>query len=163
MHFNDLTFIVGWIVDVLSRSVDEKLLYDRTLLRPFASTFAIDASELRILFCRMIDYKLYVPLSWCAPDSWGTLETDSNTIIKLLEDEKRLRWKFNGPGLCCWARPSPSLPTLISSRSPRSNQSQTSRTTSRVTQKWDSSHPSWDHQARHGVLPVAGYGGEREK
>lgn len=67
----------------------------------------------------MIEYKLYVPLSWCAPNLWGTLETDSNTIIKLLEDEKRLRWKFNGLGLCCWARPSPSLPTRISSRSPR--------------------------------------------
>ena len=30
--------------------------------------------------------------------------------------------------------------------SARSNQRQTSRTTSHVTQKWDSSHPSWDHQ-----------------
>ena len=92
----------------------------------------------------MIEYKLYVPLSWCAPYPWGTLETDSNTIIKLLEDEKRLRWKFNGLGLCCWVRPSPSLPTRISSA--RSNQRQTSRTRSHVTQKWDSSHPSRDHQ-----------------
>lgn len=30
--------------------------------------------------------------------------------------------------------------------SARSNQRQTSRTTSHVTQKWDSSHPSWDHR-----------------
>ena len=84
------------------------------------------------------------------------LETNSNTIIKLLEDEKRLRWKFNGPGLCCWARPSPSLPTRVSSLCSAQRQ-----TTSHVTQKWDSSHPSWGPPGVLRLRPVASYGGER--
>ena len=149
MHFNDLTFIAGWIVDVLSRSFDEKLLYDRTLLRLFASTFAIDESELRILFCQWSNINFMFRCSSVLPSHEETLDTNSNTIIKLLEDEKRLRWKFNGPSLCCWARPSPSLPTRISSLSLSSARSNQRQTTSHVTQKWDSSHPSWDHQARH--------------
>ena len=125
----------------LSRSVDEKPLYDRILLMLFSSTFAIEESELRILFCQWSNINFMFRCLGIKLPPWRTLETNSNTIIKLLEDEKRLRWKFNGPGLCCWARPSPSLPTRVSSLSAQR------QTTSHVTQKWDSSHPSRDHQA----------------
>ena len=114
-----MTFIVGWIVDVFI----EIGWWKTSLWQDFIEAIRIDLCNwcewIEDIILSMIEYKLYVPLSRCAPNPWGTLETDSNTIIKLLEDEKRLRWKFNGLGLCCWARPSPSLPTRISSRSPR--------------------------------------------
>ena len=118
----------------LSRSVDEKPLYDRILLMLFSSTFAIEESELRILFCQWSNINFMFRCLGIKLPPWRTLETNSNTIIKLLEDEKRLSWKFNGPGLCCWARPSPSLPTGISSLSPLQSETQN------ITQKWDSSH-----------------------
>ena len=80
----------------LSRSVDEKPLYDRILLMLFSSTFAIEESELRILFCQWSNINFMFRCLGIKLPPWRTLETNSNTIIKLLEDEKRLRWKFNG-------------------------------------------------------------------
>ena len=139
----------------LSRSVDEKPLYDRILLMLFSSTFAIEESELRILFCQWSNINFMFRCLGIKLPPWRTLETNSNTIIKLLEDEKRLRWKFNGPGLCCWARPSPSLPTGISSLSPL--QSETQNITHHIRPK--SEPRTGDHQPR--VLPGASYRGER--
>ena len=143
----------------LSRSVDEKPLYDRILLMLFSSTFAIEESELRILFCQWSNINFMFRCLGIKLPPWRTLETNSNTIIKLLEDEKRLRWKFNGRVFVVGRDLHLHYP-LGSLPSPRSNQRHRTSHKNEIHHIRPKSEPrTGDHQPC--VLPGASYRGER--